>query len=129
MYAQITSESMLYSGKTMRVFERPSGLQLAVANQGESLILSASERDRENSGDRGGVYNPITRSLHLELEKDDILKLLTLIAEGDLCKKIGLHELPRTAREIALESKIEELNRELVSAREELRVRKLAKGS
>lgn len=123
MYAQIYAESSstLTKGKTMRVWSATDGLGIEVAEDegGQVLRITARCWDRENSGERGGEYNPIARDFVLNLKKDEVEKLVLEALAKKLFDAMNIPSLARLEKIDQLENGLEQLRALLQAANSE----------
>jgi hypothetical protein len=121
MYAQIYAISLdnFSTGKTMRVWSTVSQINFGLDESQSSLKIEASCRDRENSGDRGGSYNPVTRRLLVELERAEVEKLVEVSLNERLLKRLNIQNLEKIDAVSALELRIKELEMRLSDTQSE----------
>jgi hypothetical protein len=68
-------------------------MRFEVSEEKGLLYIKASCTANGNSGDRGGDYNPIFRNLHLELNKEEVEKLVATALNEKLLRKLNIENL------------------------------------
>lgn len=133
MYAQIHSineENQSSPGKTMRVWSDASRLKFSVETRaGEKhLIIEASCWDEFGSGERGGQPISINRTFYLQLEVEDIERLIYFILKPKILADLDIQKLQKADRSKKLQVDIVRLRSELRLAKQEAaKLRKLMK--
>lgn len=122
MYAQIYAESLdnRSTGKTMRVWSHVEEVTFGVIEEDQLLVIKATCHDRENSGDRGGDYNPVTRQLLLKLNKEEVEKLVATSLNEKLLKKLNIENIANIDVISHLEIELQNRNDELRMVNEEI---------
>jgi len=115
LYAQIYAESLsnLSTGKTMRVWSSADQLEFELVEGAKELRIKATCSERNNSGDRGGEYNPITRKFLLDLNKTEVEKLVGRALNEKLLKKMDIANLSEIDKVSQLENELDKLRRGL----------------
>ena len=76
-------------GKTARVLVEPDEWSAAMTSDSQALAVSATYQDPRNLGARGGLPNPIVRTLAMQLTKSEVLRLVQVAQD---CKLIPYYE-------------------------------------
>lgn len=111
MYGQIYAVNEIHesSGKTARVWSDADRLDFSIDTHKQILVISAFCSHEISSGGRGGDYKAVSREFRLELDKDEVEKLVATALNKKLLKKLAIDNL----ESIDVISKLElDLNRQ-----------------
>lgn len=124
MYGQIFAVSEVNeesSGKTMRVWSDADSLSFSIDPEKKILVIKASCSHEMGTGERGGEVSAINRKLLLELEKDEVEKLVASALNNKLLKKLEIGNLQSIDLVGKLQLDIDRYKAELDSARREIK--------
>ena len=119
MYGQIFAKSDINvegAGKTMRVWSDADKLVFAVNLEKQLFVIQARCYDQIRSGNFGGLANDVTRELHLELERDEMEKLVKIAMEQKLLQQLGLEDFSNSGKISQLQNENDTMRIELESA-------------
>jgi len=88
-------------------------MEFELVPSGKKLRIKATCSDRNNSGDRGGEHNPITRDFFLDLDKTEVEKLVGRALNEKLLKKMDIANLSEIDKVSQLENELDKLRRGL----------------
>ena len=123
MYGQIHAVSDVNdsTGKTMRVWSDADRINFSIVPQKKLLEISASCYHETSSGERGGEYIAINRTFLLQLEKEEVEKLVFTALNKKLLKKLQITNLQNIDLVGKLELDIEGLKTALAASQREVK--------